>query len=141
MQKRVFKGVKLALTLLLCALSAAMLFVLRHAPAFSGGETYTLSLGANSSAQMLTLKTPPFVLPQNVKGESTVYEGDRAQHLLTAFRARVLFTEEAANTVSYYCFSPFLGEGLKLNGAYVNLHIAVGEGRTAVGTPVIFGGF
>ncbi len=141
MRKKLVRAAKLTVTLLAAVLSSAILFLLWHAPSFSGGESYTLSLGQSSSARMVTMETPPLVLPPEVRGESTVYEGSCAEEFLAAYRARVLFTEEAAGTVSCYCYSPYLGEGILLNGVCVNLHIAEGEGRTAVGTPVIFGGF
>lgn len=83
----------------------------------------------------------PLVLSSEVRGESAVFQGDRAEELLRAYRARVLFTEEAAGAVSYYCYSPYLGEGIFLDGECVNLHIAAGRGQTAAGTPLLFGGF
>ncbi len=141
MRKKLVRAAKLTVTLLAAVLSAAILFLLWHVPSFSGGESYTLSFGQSSSAQMVTLDEPPLVLPPEVRGESCVYAGEKTQELIAAYRARVLFTEEAAGTVSRYCYSPYLGEGILLNGVCVNLHIAEGEGRTAVGTPVIFSGF
>lgn len=140
--RKAVRAAKLVLTLILAAAAAAVLFFLWHAPAFAGGERYTLALGESSSARMLFFeKNAPLLLPAGVGGESALYAGERAEELLEAFRARVLFMESAAGTVSYYCHSPFLGEGVLLNGKEVNLHIAVGEGRTAAGTPLIFGGF
>ena len=137
------RAVKLAAVLLACLAAAGALFVLRHAPSFAGAARYTLFLGENSSAEAVVLEGDalPLLLSPEVRGESAVYQSDCAEELLRAYRARVLFIEEAAGTVSRYCYSPFLGEGILLNGVCVNLHIAEGEGRTAVGTPVIFGGF
>ena len=137
------RAVKFAAVLFACLASAGALFVLRHAPSFAGAARYTLFLGETSSAEAVVLEGDalPLLLSSEVRGESAVFQGDRAEELLRAYRARVLFIEEAAGTVSYYCHSPLLGEGLLLNGEEVNLHIAAGRGQTAAGTPLLFGGF
>ena len=137
------RAVKLAAVLLACLAAAGALFVLRHAPSFAGAARYTLFLGETSSAEAVVLEGDalPLLLSSEVRGESAVFQGDRAEDLLKAYRARVLFIEAAAGTVSYYCHSPLLGEGLLLNGEEVNLHIAAGRGQTAAGTPLLFGGF
>lgn len=137
------RAVKFAAVLFACLASAGALFVLRHAPSFAGAARYTLFLGETSSAEAVVLEGDalPLLLSPEVRGESAVFQGDRAEELLRAYRARVLFIEEAAGTVSYYCHSPLLGEGLLLNGEEVNLHIAAGREQTAAGTPLLFGGF
>ena len=137
------RAVKFAAVLFACLAAAGALFVLRHAPSFAGAARYTLFLGETSSAEAVVLEGDalPLLLSPEVRGESAVFQGDRAEELLRAYRARVLFIEEAAGTVSYYCHSPLLGEGLLLNGKRVNLHIAAGRGQTAAGTPLLFGGF
>ena len=137
------RAAKLVAVLFACLAAAGALFVLRHAPSFAGAARYTLFLGETSSAEAVVLEGDalPLLLSSEVRGESAVFQGDRAEDLLKAYRARVLFIEEAAGTVSYYCHSPLLGEGLLLNGEEVNLHIAAGRGQTAAGTPLLFGGF
>lgn len=137
------RAVKFAAVLFACLAAAGALFVLRHAPSFAGAARYTLFLGETSSAEAVVLEGDalPLLLSPEVRGESAVFQGDRAEELLRAYRARVLFIEEAAGTVSYYCHSPLLGEGLLLNGEEVNLHIAAGREQTAAGTPLLFGGF
>lgn len=137
------RAVKLVAVLFACLASAGALFVLRHAPSFAGAARYTLFLGETSSAEAVVLEGDalPLLLSPEVRGESAVFQGDRAEELLRAYRARVLFIEEAAGTVSYYCHSPLLGEGLLLNGEEVNLHIAAGREQTSAGTPLLFGGF
>lgn len=69
------------------------------------------------------------------------YTGDRAEELISRFRAKILFTEEAAGVVNYYCYSPLLKNTVLIGGKTVNLHIACSGSETAAGTPVIFGGF
>lgn len=137
------RAAKLVAVLLACLAAAGALFVLRHAPSFAGAARYTLFLGENSSAEAVVFEGDalPLLLSSEVRGESAVFQGDCAEELLKAYRARVLFIEKAAGTVSYYCHSPLLGEGLLLNGKRVNLHIAAGRGQTAAGTPLLFGGF
>ena len=137
------RAVKLVAVLLACLAAAGALFVLRHAPSFAGATRYTLFLGETSSAEAVVLEGDalPLLLSPDVRGESAVYQSDCAEELLRAYRARVLFIEKAAGTVSYYCHSPLFGEGLLLNGKRVNLHIAAGRGQTAAGTPLLFGGF
>ena len=140
---RIARAGRLLFVLAGAAAAAGALLFLWHAPAFRGGERYTLYFGETSSARMLTFEGDalPLLLPSGVRGESVLYAGDCAEKLLFAYGARVLFTERTGETVSYYCRSPLLGEGILLNGERVNLHIAAGGGQTAAGTPLIFGGF
>ncbi len=139
---KIFRGiwaVCVALVALACAFFAALLL---HAPVFEGGKGYELYLSPSSSSLTVQSGDPArdkLFLP--VRGESVRYDGDRRDELLTRFRAEILFTEEAAGVVNYYCHSPVLGEGVELNGWEVNLHIAVSKAQTAAGTPLIFGGF
>ncbi len=130
-------------------LSVGVLFILLlvygvySAPLFEGGEGYEFFLGTSSSAACISSSSPAaekFFLPA-VRGESARFEGDRYEELKARFHAKLLFTEEAAGTVSYYLYSPDLGRCVGLEGHSVNLQIAVRKGQTAVGSPVIFGGF
>ena len=139
--KRVLQTIKafIASTVVLfCALFAYALF---HAPVFEKGERYEFYTGTSSGE--IVLASSPFqkLLLPNVKGESVRYQGDRVEELLFRFDAEVLFIEEAAGIINYYCYSPALENAIELNGKRVNLHIALSGERTAAGTPVIFGGF
>lgn len=124
---------------LLCAAFVALLF---FAPAFAPGERYELYTGTSSA---LCLETDCPLLDKlrlgGVRGESVRYTGDLAEEIAEQFRGELLFTEEACGVKNYYLYSPFLGEGILLNGRLVNLHIAVNGEQTAAGTPLIFGGF
>ena len=64
-----------------------------------------------------------------------------AQEIADRYGAEILFTEEAAGVVSYYCYTTEWRGGVALRDQIINLHIAVGETACAVGTPIIFGGF
>ena len=46
-----------------------------------------------------------------------------------------------ADIVNYYCFSPQLESQIEIGEYTVNLHVAQSQTTTAVGTPIIFGGF
>ena len=134
------KGGSVLLIALLCALFACALL---RVPVFEGGEGYELYLGGSSSATIVSTQIPALdkLLHMGVKGESARYEGDLYEALKDRFHAKLLFTEEAAGVTNYYLLSPSLGPGVLLAGRRVNLHIAVGRGQTAAGTPLIFGGF
>lgn len=122
-----------------CAACAAF----RRAPVFEGGYGYEFYLGESSSAQIVRTPSPALqkLFLCGVRGESVRYEGDVSQELLSRFRAEVVFSEEADGVLNLYCRSPLLREEIALCGHAVNLHIAVGRGQTAAGTPLIFGGF
>ncbi len=139
---RILRGIKAVfITTLSVACGAAATFLL-HAPVFERGNAYELYLSPSSSA-LTVLSGDPLLdkLSLPVRGESVRYGGDKKEELIARFHAEILFTESAAGVVNYYCRSPFLGEGVVLMGQNVNLHIAVSEAQTAVGTPLIFGGF
>lgn len=118
------------------------LYLLINAPAFENGEGYTFYLGKNSSALAVQTDTPAFTkLSLNVYGESVQYDGDRLEELIQKYRAKLLFTEEACGVKNYYFYSPLMSSSVELAGVAVNLHIAVSEQKTVIGTPLIFGGF
>lgn len=117
--------------------------------AFESGERYTFYLESPSSqaeivscdgAQATFFK---YFYSDRVTGESTVYsDGETSvEEIEEKYGARVLFSEECDSVRSYYCYAQGLGRGIDLGGVTVNLHIAEGRGKIAVGTPLIFGGF
>ncbi len=137
-----FARLKIAGILLAAALAGGLLWTAQSSPVFEQGLSYELYTGT-SSAEIIQTSAPALIklLRTDIRGESTRYAGDRRAELLEKFSAKVCFTEEAAGVTNYYCYTPSLGHGMALNGHIVNLHIAVGEEYTAVGTPVIFGGY
>ena len=77
-----------------------------------------------------------------VAGESTVcMGGSRAVAEAEEVGADPLFAERAGDVVNYYYYAARLSGAVALCGHAVNLHIAVGGGRSAVGSPLIFGGY
>ncbi len=139
---RAVRTVKLAAILIFCLAAAVSLHALRSAPVFAGGTRYELYLGT-SSGEIVKTDSPALVklFRPDVKGESARYAGDCYGRLKEQFHAKLLFCEEAAGVVNYYLYTPDLGHGVAIAGQVVNLHIAVGPSETAVGTPLIFGGF
>jgi len=135
-----FGVAKDAFVFLLALVCAASLYLVWRLPAFETGDGYTFYYGTSSSAAMKTVSYAA-VVPQGVRGESTVYPKRCAKEIVKRYRAEVLFTEEVCGTVNYYCYSPCLPYGVELCGKTVNLHVAENAEQTAVGSPVIFGGF
>lgn len=82
----------------------------------------------------------------NVKGESVHFsfvgdKGNKALEIANLYDAEILFSEEAEDVTSYYCYTQKWKEGTFVNGRLINLHIAVSSERCSVGYPIIFGGF
>lgn len=128
---------------ILAAFCTVLFFVALYAsPAFPRGEKYTFYQGTSSSPMAETEFPLLTKLRLNgAKGESTVYEGDCYSFLKEEFQAVLLWEEEAANVKNFYLYSARLPGGVEINGRLVNLHIAVREESTVVGTPLIFGGY
>ncbi len=119
------------------------LYAILNTPVFEEGESYTFYSEKNSSCKAYVTDAPARdkLILGKTAGESVFYEGNRLQELAEKFEAKLLFTEKACGVTNYYCYSPKLRDFVYLSGCAVNLHIAVSEDRTAVGTPLIFGGF
>ncbi len=125
-----------------CAVFLCGVLFAVNSPVFSGATNYTLYLGRSSSERMISTQNPSWdKLVYKVRGESGEYEGDRADELQKRFGATLVFFERVCGVENYYCYSPYLGEPIYLNGHAVNLHLAVKGDRTAAGTPLIFGGY
>ena len=84
----------------------------------------------------------------NIKGESVRFDLDSStaleslvQELTERYGAKVVFTERVDGVTSFYCYTEKWSDGITLDGAMVNLHIAVNQTQCAVGTPIIFDGF
>ena len=66
---------------------------------------------------------------------------ERAFAQAERYGARLLFCERAGDVVNYYYSAPALGGGVWLEGAAVNLHVAVRGQGACIGSPLIFGGY
>ena len=80
-----------------------------------------------------------------VQGESVRFACvDREQTLgeiLNKYDAVVCFVESAGESISYYCQTAKWKDGVHVNGALINLHVAFHGDACVVGSPIIFGGF
>lgn len=140
--KRIFKMLGAILFAALVASCAFFLFLIYRSPRLGGGEAHAYYLGGSSSARVIYNDDPAAkIFLQGVRGESAQYMGDRVEEFRRKWSAELLFTEEVCGTTAYYLYSPQLGAGVALNGSVVNLQIAFDGERTAVGTPLIFGGW
>ncbi len=132
-------------TLALALLTVAAIVILPQRLLFYGGESYRFYLGDTSkdcrevysdgnSAPLtrLTLK--------DVNGESAVYPELDIPAFLEKVDGEILFTEELADSVNYYCKAN-LPYSVTLYGQEINLHICVKESSVTVASPIIFGGY
>ena len=108
--------------------------------ALDGERTFFLD-SASSQGVRVTELTPLQLF--RVKGESVRIqtEEDTVEKVLSLYDAEVCFTERVAGVASYYCYTEKWSEGIMISGVKINLHIAVGEKQTFVGTPIVFGGY
>lgn len=140
--RRIWIGCKQVISVLFVLLCACAAFALTRLPVFAQGENYELSYAASSSACMAVTDNPLLIkLTHKTAGESVRYVGDCYECVKERFCAELVFCERAAGVTNYYLYSPLLGEPVDLGGRLVNLHVAVSDTQTAVGTPLIFGGY
>ena len=133
-----FKAFIVAAVAIFCVL---FVYALTSVSVFPKGTRYEFYTGTSSGEIILSRTPVKKLFLSNVKGESVRYTGNRAEELIARFRAEILFTEEAAGVVNYYCYSPALKNTVLIGDKTVNLHIATSGSETAAGTPIIFGGF
>lgn len=140
--KAVCRAVVAFLLLIFIAGCVTLPVFIERLPLFFGGQSYTFYLGT-SSGRIVRSDRPVLakLLLANVRGESAEFEGNVYEKWKDVFSAELVFCEEVAGVVNYYMYSPLLGEGVTLSEGEINLHIAVKGDRTAVGSPMIFGGY
>ena len=115
-----------------------------------GARTYFLDSASSQGLQKNSLSILDIA---RVKGECVQTEiftytqgryltkSEIAEEIIQKYQAEILFCEEAGGTLSYYGYVSAWSDGVWLYGRKVNLHVAVGEERLSVGTPIIFGGY
>ena len=112
--------------------------------AIEGERTFYLDSDSSQGLRKTELELRDYA---RITGESVRFaRGEKseealAQEIAQKYRAEILFTEEAAGVVSFYCYTSLWDNAIFVNGQMVNLHVAVAEEECAVGTPVVFGGF
>ena len=114
-------------------------------PLFEGAAYYQFYAGsASSQAQIFTAEGEDAARVKGgvraLAGEAAFYaRGADALAQAEALGGVFLFAQRNADCADYYYFSPRLGGGVVLEGQLVNLHVRLGGGGGAVGTPLIFG--
>ncbi len=110
-------------------------------PFFTCAHTYYLYSPSSQAVQKGELSLQEW---QEVKGESIRFsctDGGTALEIFERLNAELLFIEDAGEVRSYYGFSEKWRDGVWLQGHFINLHVAIGQGRCTVGSPMIFGSF
>lgn len=114
------------------------------------GGIYTLYSASSSGVFTKALKLSDLL---HVCGEAAVYgidgtDENRAREaalneILKEFAASVRFTEQAEQTVSYYCYSQKIGSARvkNLGGEAINLHVVIRGNEAVIGVPLIFSGY
>lgn len=127
---------------------AALLILPQRAavrPLFEGAAYYQFYAGsASSQAQIFTAEGEDAARVKGgvraLAGEAAFYaRGADALAQAEALGGVFLFARRSGACADYYYFSPRLGGGVVLEGKLVNLHVRLGGGGGAVGTPLIFG--
>lgn len=135
---------KKVLTSALCLVIVFSFFMIGAKPVFSKyAKTFNVYLSDSKSSQFYTVDEKEFMSFNNIKGESIIIE-DKAFNLadlLDYFNAKILLTEYVEHGVSYYAYSPKIKYRASICGKNINLHVFIGEGRTVVGAPLIYGSF
>ena len=108
-----------------------------------GERTFYLD---SASSQGLIKTELAFADLFRIRGESVSFLCEQGNQELVlqifdSYGAEICFTERVGEITSYYGYAQGLGMPVWVQGFAINLHVAVGESRCAVGTPIIFGGF
>ncbi len=129
-------------------LTAAFVFLCVNVCRFSNIEGERVFYLSSASSQGLRTELLHISEMFDVRGESIRFEVEKdcdkmglAKELAKKFGAEIVLMEEACGTVSYYAYTPVFSDGIWIENKKINLHIALGEGVGAVGSPIIFDGF
>lgn len=132
----------------LAAVSAALIiFAIAALPkkiCFNGGYNYVFYCGT-SSADCKVVRADgnakmTRIFLGNVCGEGAEFEELDIDEFLASVDGKIIFSESADGITSYYC-SAKLPYSVVIDGAEINLHIAVCKDSVKVGSPIIFGGY
>lgn len=136
--------IKLSLTALSAALIIFAIAALPKSVCFNDGYNYVFYCGT-SSADCRVVRADgnaklTRIFLNNVCGESAEFKELDIEKFLLSVGGEIVFSESAAGITNYYC-SANLPYSVAIDGAKINLHIAVCENSIKVGTPIIFGGY
>jgi len=113
--------------------------------AISGGESYRFYVGdtsKNCREVRAAAASAPLVRLSlfGVQGECAEYSSLDVDEFLKNLNAEIIFCEETADSVNYYCKAP-LPYSATLYGEEINLHVCVKESGVMAASPIIFGGY
>ena len=138
------KSLETIFFLLVAGFFIAVLWILTKFPFPQNANTQEFYLySASSQAERKTeLSTGEIFFLQGTSYEYQTDDSEKfVEELIHRFRAIVVREEKIANTYSYYCYSPMLGKTTVVDGAKINLHVAVNGKKVKIGSPIIFGGY
>ena len=131
------------LVVIISVLCLANTYLANAQPIFKGyADNFELYVGGENTITILNVNEKFYPLVFNVRGESFKTEAAEfdLDEFLLQFDARVLFTEEIEQGVSYYAYSSKIPYRRLVLGQTVNLHVFVGK-QITVGSPLIYGSF
>lgn len=136
--------VKAVLTLMFAAVILAAVAILPSRVCFEGGKNYTFYIGT-SSADCKEVRSAfnaevERLLLKGVCGESAEYDVFDLESFLKGVNGKVIFTEELADCINYYCTAD-MPYSVNLYGREINLHVCVRKNGAKVASPIIFGGY
>lgn len=113
---------------------------------FDKADYYVFSTGGGSAAKMISAEQIRAAeVKRSIKktdGESAYYlNTDNSAELLNKYRAKVVFCQTVDGIYNIYAYTDKFDGYLVLEGKRVNLHIAVTDNSTVIGSPIIFGGY
>lgn len=113
---------------------------------FEMGDYYVFYINsASSSAEIVTVTENvnyTKLTLKNLSGESTFYtDFYDAESLIEKYNGEIIKIETVGEITNYYLYSAKFNNDIILFKNKVNLHIAVTKNGTAIGSPIIFGGY
>ena len=141
------KTITAMLALLLGLVSLILPQTLSRTLLFEAGDYYLFYSERTGSDALITIseaedaeKTK--MMLGKITGESTSYsDREKAFKEAEKYDAELQFTESVAGVINYYYYSDKISESILLCGKRVNVHIALKEEGSAIGSPIIFGGY
>jgi hypothetical protein len=103
-------------------------------------EVYIASASSNAKIVNTTRVSYPFI--RSKVGESCKIKNEfNLTDFLSEMDAKVIFTEQTEEGVSYYAYSKDIRYEKKIKDQVVNLQVHIGSAGVTVGSPIIFGSF
>ena len=100
------------------------------------------SKSTSSNAKFIYGNNLDYILSFHRTGEVvTIYDHTSLEDLLTAFNAKVIFTEQTVYGTSVYAFSSKIAYRKEINRKIINIQIFFNEQKIMIGSPIIYGGY